>query len=167
MVKNPPANAGDMGSNPGSGRLPVAENRNPLQYSCLGNPMDRGAWWGVKRVRHDLVTNQQLLESLAEAQGSHEVWGGKVEATQTPDNLRGGQDCSLFDGAMARAERKAGANQEACPLRDPPTFLLRVDLQFHSLQAGLRQRGLNQLIAAARGEISITPSSRGCQVICE
>ena len=39
--------------------------------------------WGVKRVRHDLVTNQQLLESLAEAQGSHEVWGGKVEATQT------------------------------------------------------------------------------------
>ena len=38
-------------------------NGNPLQYSCLGNLMDRGAWWaivhGVTRVRHDLATNQQ------------------------------------------------------------------------------------------------------------
>ena len=43
-VKNPPANAGDMGSIPGSGRSPGGGNDNPLQYSCLGNPMDRGAW---------------------------------------------------------------------------------------------------------------------------
>ena len=40
-------------------------NGNPLQYSCLGNPIDRGAWWasdspwGCKRVRHDLATKQQ------------------------------------------------------------------------------------------------------------
>ena len=49
---------GDLGSNPGSGRSPVEGNGNPLQYSCLGNPIDRGAWWatvrGVARVRHDL-----------------------------------------------------------------------------------------------------------------
>ena len=45
MVKNPPANAGDMGSIPGSGRSPGGGNGNLLQYSCLGNPMDRGAWW--------------------------------------------------------------------------------------------------------------------------
>ena len=47
VVKNPAANAGDIrdaGSIPGSGRSPGAGNRNPLQYSCLENPRDRGAW---------------------------------------------------------------------------------------------------------------------------
>ena len=44
MVKNPPANEGDMGSIPGSGRSPEDGNGNPRQYSCLGNPLDRGAW---------------------------------------------------------------------------------------------------------------------------
>ena len=47
MVKNPPANARDardVGSIPGSGRSPGGENGNPFQYSCLENPMDRGAW---------------------------------------------------------------------------------------------------------------------------
>ena len=44
MVKNPPANAGDMGLIPGSGRAPEEGNGNPLQYSCLENAMDRGAW---------------------------------------------------------------------------------------------------------------------------
>ena len=48
VVKNPPANAGDArdeGSIPGSGRFPGGGNGNPLQYSYLGNPKDRGAWW--------------------------------------------------------------------------------------------------------------------------
>ena len=44
MVKNPPASIGDTGSIPGLGRSPGERNDNPLQYSCLGNPMDRGAW---------------------------------------------------------------------------------------------------------------------------
>jgi len=46
VVKNPPASVGDVGevgSNPGSGRPPERSNGNPLQYSCLGNPMDNGA----------------------------------------------------------------------------------------------------------------------------
>ena len=43
MVKNWPANAGDMGSLPGWGRSPGYRNSNPLQYSSLGNPMNRGA----------------------------------------------------------------------------------------------------------------------------
>ena len=50
MVKNPPANAGDIrdaGSNPGLGRSPGGGNGNPLQCSCLENPMDRGAWWAT------------------------------------------------------------------------------------------------------------------------
>ena len=44
MVKNPPANAGDAGSIPGPRRSLEEGNSNPLQYSCLGNPMDRRAW---------------------------------------------------------------------------------------------------------------------------
>ena len=47
MVKNPPANAGNAGGTgliPGSGRSPGVGNGSPLQYSCLENPMDRGAW---------------------------------------------------------------------------------------------------------------------------
>ena len=43
MVKDPPANAGDVGSTPGWGRSPGEGSGNPLQCSCLGNPMDRGA----------------------------------------------------------------------------------------------------------------------------
>ena len=65
MVKNLPANAGEVGSIPGSGRSPGEEDGNSLQYSCLGNPMERGAWWptvlGFTRVRHDLATKQQCL----------------------------------------------------------------------------------------------------------
>ena len=44
MVKNLPANAGDVSSILGSGRSPGGGNGNSLQYACLGNPMDRGAW---------------------------------------------------------------------------------------------------------------------------
>ena len=44
MVKNLPANVGDLGLIPGLGRYPGEGNGNPLQYSCLGNPMDSGAW---------------------------------------------------------------------------------------------------------------------------
>ena len=50
MVKNLPPSAedtGDSDSIPGSGRFPREENGNPLQYSCLGNPVDRGAWWAT------------------------------------------------------------------------------------------------------------------------
>ena len=47
MVKNLPSNAGDMGSIPGSGRSPGEGNGYPLQYPCLGNPMDREAWWAA------------------------------------------------------------------------------------------------------------------------
>ena len=47
VVKNPPASAGEAGSIPVWGRSPGEGNDNPLQYSCLGNPMDRGAWWAT------------------------------------------------------------------------------------------------------------------------
>ena len=50
VVKDPPANtgdAGDLGSIPGSGTSPGVGNSNPLQYSCLRNPMGRGVWWST------------------------------------------------------------------------------------------------------------------------
>ena len=66
MVKNPPANAGDVGSIPGSRRSPGERNGNPLQHSCLGNPMDRGGWWAmVHRVKKELDTTQQLNNNKA------------------------------------------------------------------------------------------------------
>ena len=59
MVKNPPADAGDLGLILESGRSPGGANDNPLQYSCLENLMDRGAWWatvhGVARVGHSFM----------------------------------------------------------------------------------------------------------------
>ena len=60
-VKNPPANAGELNSIPGSGRSPGGRNENPLQYSCLGNPMDRGTWQAtVHGVEKVLKSSQPL-----------------------------------------------------------------------------------------------------------
>ena len=60
VTKNLPANAGDTrdsGSIPGSGRSPGGEHGNPLQYSCLENPIDGGAWWAtVHGVTKELDT---------------------------------------------------------------------------------------------------------------
>ena len=47
MVKNLPANSGELGSIPWLGRSPGGGNGNPLQYSCLGNPIDERAWWAI------------------------------------------------------------------------------------------------------------------------
>ena len=75
MVKNLPTNAGDIrdvGSIPGSGRSPGKGNGNPLQYSCLENPMDRGAWWATV---HGVAKSWTRLKQLSthavgvEAQG--------------------------------------------------------------------------------------------------
>ena len=59
-IKNPPANAGDTGDSgsvPGLGRSPGEGSDNPLQYSCLGNPMDRGAWKAVVHGGTNLAAN--------------------------------------------------------------------------------------------------------------
>ena len=57
VLKNPSANAQDRGSIPGSGRSPGGGHGSPLQYSCLENPMNRGAWWAiVYRVAESEIT---------------------------------------------------------------------------------------------------------------
>ena len=60
MVKNPPAKAGDLGSIPGSGRSPGEGNGNPLQYYCLENSMNRGAWWATVHGVLQLDTTERL-----------------------------------------------------------------------------------------------------------
>ena len=70
-MKNPPANAGDTGSIPSPGRYPGEGNGNPLQYYCLENPMDRGAWQAkvhgvAKELDTDLNSNTTSIQSITE-----------------------------------------------------------------------------------------------------
>ena len=58
--KESACNAGDLGSIPGLGRSPGEGNGNPLQYSCLENPMDRGAW---QVIVHGVAKNQTQLSN--------------------------------------------------------------------------------------------------------
>ena len=60
VVKNLPANTGDTDLIPGSGRSPGGRNGNPLQYSCLENPIDRGAWWATV---HGVTKSQTWLRN--------------------------------------------------------------------------------------------------------
>ena len=63
VLKNTPVNAGDVGLIPGLGRSPRTGNGNPLQYSCLGNPMDSGAWWAtVHRVAKSWSDMTEAIE---------------------------------------------------------------------------------------------------------
>ena len=66
-VKAPACNAGDQGSIPGLGRSPGEGNGNPLQYSCLENPMDGGAWWAIVRR----VAKSRTLSDFTSTSLSH------------------------------------------------------------------------------------------------
>ena len=99
MVKNLPANAGDVGSIPGLKISPRERNGNPLQDSCLENPMDRGAWqatvpWHHKTVRHDLATKLfadtgtdltgSVIPTLGvSTQSSHAQWRPHIQSRST------------------------------------------------------------------------------------
>ena len=75
MIKNPPADAGDVrdaGSVPRSGRSPGGGHGNPLQYSCLENPMDRGAWWATV---HKITQNRTQLRQSSIHECTHTLQG--------------------------------------------------------------------------------------------
>ena len=72
VVKNSPASAGDMRHrfNPGSGKSPGVGNGNSLQYSCLENPTDRGAWWVIV---HGVAKSQTRTERLTLSLSGFEI----------------------------------------------------------------------------------------------
>ena len=76
VAKDPPATAGDVGSIPGSGRSSGEGNGNLLQYSCLGNPKDRGAW---QAVVHGVTKSQtQLRSSTAKQNTGAQGWDNLI-----------------------------------------------------------------------------------------
>ena len=94
VMKNLPANVGDAGSIPGSGRSPGGRYGNPLQYSCPENSMDRGAWWagyspGLQRIRYEWAhprtksntgseTSLKLLRALKRKAGWSQPQASKI-----------------------------------------------------------------------------------------
>ena len=82
VVKTPSANAGDSGLIPQSGRSPGEGNGNPLQYSCLENPVDRGAWWASV---HRVTQSQTQLKRL----GMHACMHWRRKCQPTPVFLLG------------------------------------------------------------------------------
>ena len=79
MVKNPSANAGDAVLIPESGRSPGEGNGNPFQYSCLGNPADRGAWWvTVPEVAKEADMAQRLNTTTSTATNSSQAATKKI-----------------------------------------------------------------------------------------
>ena len=106
VVKNPPANAGDIGPIPEWGRAPWEGNGNPLQYSCLGNPMEWRASRAivcevpkceVKRIWHDLITKQQQRSSLEQTYQSD---GWEVEGQLSWAWIWGLRSCMAWEASF-------------------------------------------------------------------
>ena len=66
-------NVEDLGLTPGSGRSPEKGNGNPLQYSCLRNPMDRGAWWATAHGYSELDMTERLIHNIQGRKGRRPV----------------------------------------------------------------------------------------------
>ena len=78
MLKNPPADAGDAGSIPGLERSSRGGNGNPTHYFCLGNPMDRGAWWAIVHgVAKSLDTTEPLTNRPKKMDPQEGPWQSK------------------------------------------------------------------------------------------
>ena len=75
MVKNSPANIEDADSIPGSGKCPGGGHGNPLQYFCLENPMDRGAWWAIV---YGAAKSRTQLKQLNTRHTGRAQWEGGV-----------------------------------------------------------------------------------------
>ena len=106
MIKNPPANAGstrDVGSVPGLGRSPGEGHGNPLQYSCLENPMDRGAWWATvhrteksqtQMKRFSMCNICKFCQENAYWQLQDPCWKKEIESTLTSSKWSAGHHIS-------------------------------------------------------------------------
>ena len=96
VVKSLPANAGDAGLIPGSGRSPGGENGNPLQFSCLGNPVDRGAWWTmVHEVKKEWEVNRHMCAHTQVGSGVYSKTRNSVPVNTTSSGKR------IFGGVIS------------------------------------------------------------------
>ena len=82
--KEPACNVGDSGSIPGLGRSPGEGNGNPLQYSCLENSMDQGAWWAIGPWGHKELCTAEQLRLTWLWQGSHMPFPSSREGKTLP-----------------------------------------------------------------------------------
>ena len=79
-VKASACNAQELGSIPGLGRSPGQGNGNPLQYSCLENPMDRGAWWATL---HGVAKSWTQLSDFTFTWWKGHLWGGGISSRKS------------------------------------------------------------------------------------
>ena len=115
MIKNLPASAEDVGSIPRSGRSPGKGNGNSLQYSCLGNPIDRAAWQALvfcNRITKESDTTKQLNNNTA-SKALRKVPGAEFIL------------CSISDGHLTRSpqERSDGSGRVQQAREEPPSLL--------------------------------------------
>ena len=97
VVKNPPASAEDVrdkGSIPGSGKSPGGGHGNPLQYFCLENPMDGGAWWAIV---HGVTESWTRLKWLS-VQAHRRL---KLSSKQSPSSMDSAVDCNVLDAGLS------------------------------------------------------------------
>ena len=119
VVKNLPANAGDMGLIPGSGRSPGGGHGNPLQYSGLENPMDRRAWRATVHRVAKSQTQQKRLNAcacmlLSEVVSSWSPGGIQAKPGHSPSGLLQGRN--IFPGKGA-----VGPSNPPAPPQIPPS----------------------------------------------
>ena len=120
MEKNPPANergVRDTGSIPGSGRSPGGGHGNPLQYSCLENPMDRGTWWVTVHGVSKSWTRLKRLSTHARRRNTGRVhltdrWCEEVQV------IHCGQDLGAARDSERNRTAKLSVTWQACPLSE-------------------------------------------------
>ena len=131
VVKNLPANAGDIGPIPESKRSPGERNGNPLQYFCLKTPVYRGTWWatvrGVTKSRrrpselNNIKGAQQLLHNIALRTGIFPAISVNKDGTVTSDCSHQGQQVGEPRGNSARKEHLPSSSHQtaATPYGEP------------------------------------------------
>ena len=137
VVKNPPTNARyirDAGSIPGSERSPGRGHGNPVQYSCLENPMDRGAWWTTV---HKILKSQTLLSDRAH---THNIYNSETSlrtenwsVLNRYEEVRNMKKSHLLKMNMPKRLMSKNLNLS------PQTTFIQSSTDFHQSDKGIKQ----------------------------
>ena len=145
-VKASACNAGELGSIPGSGRSPGEGNGNPLQYSCLENPMDRGVWWATV---HGVAQSQMRLSDLTFINNS------KMLDWQRHQSL----SCAIFHFAQEKQIKREGK------WLGSSNFCLTLALMMDSARRGFYPDGKNR--EAPEGEYILFLRENRVEIYCQ